>query len=135
MLIIHRHIQYILYNDVWLWRPGFLGTGRTPYRVEPVLLWRVLLLLDAEEVEDHGGGEQDGGKDEEDLFLGLEDRSEEGVRPVQTSQGIAHSAAQTCRQDNTSRLAKSGTVVRILVSMETSGSSETDPNPQKPRGC
>lgn len=64
------------------------------YLVQPVVR-RVLLLLDTEEVQHHGHGEEDGGEEEQDLLLGLERRSEEGVSPVQPTQSVAHRASKT----------------------------------------
>lgn len=67
----------------------------TAYLVQAVVLGRVLLLLDAEQVQHHGHGEEDGGEEEEDLLLGFEGHPQEGVRPVQTPQRVAHGAAET----------------------------------------
>lgn len=68
------------------------------YLVQAVLLGRVLLLLDAEQVQHHGHREEDGGEEEEDLLLGFEGHPKESVRPVQASQRVTHGAAETCRQ-------------------------------------
>lgn len=46
------------------------------------MLGRVVLLLDAEEMQHHGEREEDRGENEQDLLLRLENHSEEGVRPV-----------------------------------------------------
>lgn len=60
------------------------------------MLGRVLLLLDTEQVQDHGDGEEDGCEEEEDLLLGFEGYSKEGVRPVQTSESVADSTTEAC---------------------------------------
>lgn len=46
-------------------------------------------------MEHHRDGEEDGGKDEQDLLLGLEHCSEEGVHPVQTFESVAHCTSKT----------------------------------------
>ncbi len=47
-----------------------------------------LLLLDTEQVQSHGNREQNRGEHEQDLFLRLEDSTQEGVRPVKTTEGV-----------------------------------------------
>lgn len=76
-----------------------MGTEATlfrPYLVQPLVLGRVLLLLDTEQVQGHGDGEEDGGEEEQDLLLGFKGYSEEGVRPVQTSESVADGTTEAC---------------------------------------
>lgn len=75
---------------------GIEATLFTPYLVQPLVLGRVLLLLDTEQVQAHGDGEEDGGEEEQDLLLGFEGYSKESVRPVQTSESVADSTAEAC---------------------------------------
>lgn len=70
----------------------------TAYLVQAVLLGRVLLLLDAAQVQRHGHGEEDGGEEEEDLLLRFEGLPQEGVRPVQASHRVAQGATETCQR-------------------------------------
>lgn len=55
----------------------------------------VKLLIDAEQMKRHRRREEDGSEEEQDLFLRLKGCSEEGVCPVETSEGVADRTTKT----------------------------------------
>lgn len=67
-----------------------------PHLVYPVILGQILLLFNAEQVQNHGDREEDSSKEEQDLLLRLERCSEKGVCPVQTSESITDGTSKTC---------------------------------------
>lgn len=69
--------------------------------IQTVLLRAELLLLDTEQVQSHGNSEQNRGEQEQNLLLRLEGSTQEGVRPVKTTESVTNRPSEPLNTTDT----------------------------------